>query len=99
VRAAAVRAVAEAGEIVGAELEARAQVMAIAGRDMSRAEQDLEQRNKERDAHSEGVAEATREVRVMENLQDRLQRAVWREETTREQMQLDEMTAQKRRPT
>jgi flagellar biosynthesis chaperone FliJ len=35
----------------------------------------------------------------METLQDRLQRAVWREEITREQIQLDEMTAQKRRPT
>jgi flagellar export protein FliJ len=98
-RAEAVRAVVEAGEIPGAELEARAQVADIACRDLTQAKAVLEERHKERDVRKEVVVEATREVRVMETLKERLQRVAFREETTREQLQLDELMAQRRRPT
>jgi flagellar export protein FliJ len=97
VRDSAANRFSQAGDVDGAELHARADMCEFAARDLERARVALDERSRERDEHTENVAEATREVRVMENLHDKLQRNQWREEITREQLQLDEMSASRRR--
>jgi flagellar export protein FliJ len=97
-RTQAAERIGQAGDVEGSELRARAELCEFAARDLDRAKLALEERSRERDVQSNDMVEATREVRVMETLHDKLQRAEWREEITREQLQLDEMSAARRRP-
>lgn len=86
------------GEIGAAELALRAQLAALAQRELAAARRRLQEREAAREACGEQVVAATQEVRVFEHLTDRARRELEREKGLREQTELDEMSARKREP-
>jgi flagellar export protein FliJ len=86
------------GEIGAAELALRAQLAAMAQRELAAARRRLQEREAEREACGEQVVAATQEVRVFEHLTDRARRELEREKGLREQTELDELSARKREP-
>jgi flagellar export protein FliJ len=91
------REMTDAEEIGGAELALRAQLAGIAQRELAAAQRRLQERKAEREACGEQVVAATQEVRVFEHLHDRARRELERVAGVREQIELDELTARKRK--
>jgi flagellar export protein FliJ len=85
------------GEIGAAELALRAQLAALAQRELVAARRRLHEREAEREACGEEVVAATQEVRVFEHLNDKARRELERERGLREQSELDELSASRKR--
>ncbi len=86
-------AVTQPSELSGEELAMRAQTMARAHRDLKKARASLEERHQERETQRDEVAVASRDVRVLETLRQRMQSEEDRVERTREQGELDDISA------
>lgn len=93
VRADAAHAVSRPGDVVGGELQHRAEVLALARRDCAQAAKVLAERNLERDVRKEAVVDATRDMRVIETLRERSLAVEGKAKSTGEQTELDEISA------
>jgi flagellar export protein FliJ len=91
------REMTNGGEIGAAELALRAQLAGMAQRELKAAKRRLQDRKAEREACGEQVIAATQEVRVFEHLNDRARRELERTKGLREQIELDELSARKRK--
>ena len=92
-RTEAARAVGCQGDVAGGELQNRAELFAVARSDHAKATKVLNERNVERDVCKEAVVDATRDMRVIETLRERSVAIVEKEQATREQTELDEISS------
>jgi flagellar export protein FliJ len=91
----ATAAVTTPGEISATDLALRAEQVAREQAALRRAQKELAARENERERRSEVAGEASREVRAIEVLHERLVTERKREEGLREQRDLDEASARK----